>query len=566
MSICVEEFLLRTDTCDFFAGPCMFGARSPDEGILLKKPSRFMRGNPNDNPDALCDRLMKRCDGSREHDDLLRKVDGIALSWLAGRYSEGLIRAMVQGFFEDWDMALNRPICSVLAGNLDEEANDMADGPSEGEDPQAAPEGPCPMLQSESEDEDRVFDVRQKRVVKGRILRILHRLHINYGHPDLRDFLRILRTNGASESVLEKARKFDCKACRRYKKPKIRRPTATPRPRRFNEAVGIDVVEAPGLSKDKPVKYLNCTDWATGLIRVCKIKNEEANASRKAYRRAWLRRFGRPWKLVADQHDECIGIVAKRARIDGTLICRSSTDAPCQNSRTERRGGLCCDCYTKIVAEVVPKDSDELEKCAVQAQNAVCSLGRRGRYISGMLVFEYEFPLSGSLTDVDQAEHRHIHSQYESDDTMQRAFAIRSAARRAMIELETASKTRQVMVSAPRAFRGPFLQGEAVMVWRRAKADGKKHGEPCWDGPGIVQVDSTADTVWVDIDGGGLIKVAPEAVRLATDDEIEGFRPVLRSLREWGPGHRFRSVEEISFSPALRPDGDRTEITQVRSR
>ena len=61
---------------------------------------------------------------------------------------------------------------------------------------------------------------------------------------------------------------------------------------------------------------------------------------------------------------------------------------------------------------------------------------------------------------------------------------------------------------------------QIVFVWRREKVKGgRKEVSAAWDGPGVVQVDSSKNIVWVDM-AGGLIRTSPEHVRMATDEEL----------------------------------------------
>ena len=54
---------------------------------------------------------------------------------------------------------------------------------------------------------------------KAEAVRTVQRLHRNLGHPDNKKRTELLASRGASETVLEVARKFHCVACLRYHKP-----------------------------------------------------------------------------------------------------------------------------------------------------------------------------------------------------------------------------------------------------------------------------------------------------------------------------------------------------------
>ena len=68
---------------------------------------------------------------------------------------------------------------------------------------------------------------------------------------------------------------------------------------------------------------------------------------------------------------------------------------------------------------------------------------------------------------------------------------IRSAARKAFMEAESEAKVKRAISHRTRPNRGPFMAGDAVMMWRRAQQ--RKHH---WHGPGRV-IGSQQNKVWV---------------------------------------------------------------------
>ena len=155
-----------------------------------------------------------------------------------------------------------------------------------------------------------------------------------------------------------------------------------------------------------------------------------------------------------------------------------------------------------MLAETTPTNDDEYEECYIEAQNAFCSLGRKGKYSSNMLVFGFEQPLPGSLLDFNAEQDLPLHSQVLTDHILEKKILIRSAARKHALALESDENIRLALLARPRPYPGPYYQGDEVLVWRRQLQHGKKTGEPTWDGPGVVVVDSDMNTAWVEMDTG----------------------------------------------------------------
>ena len=68
-----------------------------------------------------------------------------------------------------------------------------------------------------------------------RILSALRRLHVNFGHPSNRDFIRILKHGNATEDAVRLARTFQCDICGRDRQPGIPLPASVPKNLDFND-------------------------------------------------------------------------------------------------------------------------------------------------------------------------------------------------------------------------------------------------------------------------------------------------------------------------------------------
>eukprot|EP00971_Amphidinium_carterae_P325020 6455085-Amphidinium_carterae.1 len=203
--------------------------------------------------------------------------------------------------------------------------------------------------------------------------------HDKMGHPHQAQFLRILRTAGASSKVLTLAKDLRCSVCSQHGTPVPHRQSAVLPCMSFNQVVGVDLFFVLGPDGHGQVPVLSMICWGT-LFQICVLlKDKTARRVRKAYRRNWLRVFGPPRKLVSDQGGEFTGAeFAERLETDGSIHELIPGDAPWQNGRTERHGGTVKLLLTKARMTCPPRSAEDLEEllCSVtQAKNMYTLVG-----------------------------------------------------------------------------------------------------------------------------------------------------------------------------------------------
>ena len=102
-------------------------------------------------------------------------------------------------------------------------------------------------------------------------VRTVQRLHRNLGHPSTEALTELLESRQASEAdILEAARKYQCVACLRYKKPNQVAPASIKQTTEFGEKIMADVfwvkpgnVKYPVLSIADAATKLDSTLWAS---------------------------------------------------------------------------------------------------------------------------------------------------------------------------------------------------------------------------------------------------------------------------------------------------------------
>ena len=140
---------------------------------------------------------------------------------------------------------------------------------------------------------------------KADALRTVQRLHRNLGHPSADALADLLAARGAHPNVIEAARKYQCVACSKYKKPHETAPASMPLTRQFNDTVQADVFYVKLQERKHPV--LSLVDVATRYMSAYLLDDETTDSYVKALEKMWLRHFGPPKQLVTDEGRSWLG-------------------------------------------------------------------------------------------------------------------------------------------------------------------------------------------------------------------------------------------------------------------
>ena len=90
--------------------------------------------------------------------------------------------------------------------------------------------------------------------------RMILRAHVNLGHPQVKEFVRLLKAAGTRPDIIEYVLKeFSCEGCLKEKRQPTKLPAATPRVYDFNIALGVDILFVTGASPSEEHPVLNIT-------------------------------------------------------------------------------------------------------------------------------------------------------------------------------------------------------------------------------------------------------------------------------------------------------------------
>ena len=96
-----------------------------------------------------------------------------------------------------------------------------------------------------------------------------------------------------------------CPICESRVAPATRRPGALPRCLRFNQTVGVDLVEfiTPVFKKI----LMNVVCWGTGYQMCAVLPDKTSETVRNAFSEHWVRHYSWPELMITDQGPEFVG-------------------------------------------------------------------------------------------------------------------------------------------------------------------------------------------------------------------------------------------------------------------
>ena len=248
------------------------------------------------------------------------------------------------------------------------------------------------------------------------------------------------------------------------------------------------------------------------------------------FQRSWRRYFGTPDVMITDGGPEFRGDFAQSGEYAGILQVVVDADAPWQNGKCERHGGLVKDLLAKGLETEVIFAPDDLEDLLAEIVPLRNRRGNRGGFTPYQLVIGQNRRVPHELLSddaVDEVGMQELNRDDADLDSPAKAFRqsmrIRDHARMLM-ETHTARERLRSAGKAQLHRDRKFHRGQWVYVWRRDLRGARdRTGRPSlsrWVGPGLVALQD-GTTIWVSM-RGRLWKCAREQIREATNHESLG--------------------------------------------
>eukprot|EP00435_Cladocopium_sp_Y103_P028637 s478_g7.t1 len=492
-----QKLVRRRDVALINFDMCAWGLSVVPEGELSRKTTKIATNNP-----WLARKLLlAQCDGQHQHRQLIG-----GLPALAQEYPAALCEAIAQSTkdavtcqpipsFLELPACLydpHRPSCGLgledgafigfEEGEEDDEEVNDAEGPR--------PEAEIPRI-SES----------QKRLI--------HRVHINTGHPPKERFLRALRAAGALPQVLHYVQnEYQCDDCQLRQRPDFHRKAQLPRTFSFNKVVCLDFLYVKW--RDLNVAIFNMVDLGTGFQAAVRAPIAEGThggtpTSQTAWRvfvTSWVRFYGAPHMVICDAGNEFKGHFERSLENAGILQHVIHPEAPWENGKAERHGGWLKDRLDRELqsGRTVVQSLEDLDELLSSLTSTKNNWLNKGGFTPSQLVFGQMCRIPGELLTEDDLSLHGLQDAYE--DPMEvdeaageyrRRHQIRERARQLAMEQSSKEAVRGAQHAAHQQPR-KWNPGQWVYVFRRAKANQELHLRNRWVGPGLVVLDNNGTT------------------------------------------------------------------------
>ena len=196
-----------------------------------------------------------------------------------------------------------------------------------------------------------------------RVKKALMKLHVNLGHPGVKELIRVLKHGRTSEFAIQDARRMRCDVKAENVQPKLPRPAVPCQVLDFNERLGLDIwslLHWEGFTKS--VKCLNIVCHCTLFQMIITLwSGTTALDLRQAYREGWQRWARDPKQVVLDPAGDDIFLDPLELNSAETEII--AAESPWQAGITEANGRAIKMVFKKMLESTQPKDKRESEEC-----------------------------------------------------------------------------------------------------------------------------------------------------------------------------------------------------------
>ena len=507
---------------------CQYGSRCLDtDGLwkLVKKPTAILTTKR-----FLFNEMSRRCPGDHPHGLLEGSAPGLGRrTQYLEDYQPGLSAVLAACLLFD-----EPPVITDFIGAVNEEKAQMSG-----------------IVQLLTEN-------------KGEAVRTVQRLHRNLGHPDNKKLTELLSSRGASEVVLEVARKFHCVACQRYHKPNSPSPAQVATSTIFNDTLQADVFWIK--LGDKKFPILSMVDVATKYQAASVIYGERTQDFLHALERGWLRHFGCPQVLVTDE--------GRGWASDDMLNWTSSMnikhvmapgEAHTRLSLVERRHAVLRKAVEIYLTDLKLSTVDGIRQALAYVLPQVNASPTVAGFSPAQWVLGFQPNFPGDLT-AEGLSPAQLGGSLDFETTLQR----RSTAKQALVKADADRRLRRALLRRYSGTNVMLHPGQDCYYWRDARQPDLVKIR--WLGPAKIVLREDDDegkplVYWIS-HGTQLLRCAPHHVRpdfRSTETTIGGLeeaRQAVASLKSRGVT-RFldlnrankRNIEEVDEDEGMMDDG-----------
>ena len=316
--------------------------------------------------------------------------------------------------------------------------------------------------------------------------RLIHKVHVNVGHPPKERFLRMLKAAGTLPHVLKYVKdEHTCDQCSIKRRADNRHRARCPRTFEFNRILSIDVFYVNFGQYRVPI--LNMVDSGTGYHVTQRLPIMEggqggtpaSDATWKAFLATWIRFLGPPGIVVCDSGSEFKAAFERGCEAHGVLQHVVEPENPWKNAMAERHGGFLKDRLEQelLAGGSIVQDWSDLDDFLHELTSTKNRWLNKGGQTPIQLVFGQLPRVPGELLADDhpglmalQDSQEDLTGADQATAEYRRSMTIRERARQAaMAQASWEAINRAVRASTHQA--RDWRPGQWVYVYRRGKGN-----------------------------------------------------------------------------------------------
>ena len=341
--------------------------------------------------------------------------------------------------------------------------------------------------------------------------RLLHKVHVNVGHPPKERFLRMLKAAGTLPHVLKYVKdEYHCDQCSIKRRADNRHRARCPRTFEFNRILSIDVFYVNFGQYRVPI--LNMVDSGTGYHVTQRLPIVEggqggtptSEATWKAFLATWIRFLGPPGIVVCDSGSEFKAMFERGCETQGILQHVVEPENPWRNAMAERHGGFLKDRLEQelLAGGSIVQDWSDLDDFLHELTSTKNRWLNKGGQTPIQLLFGQLPRVPGELLADDhpglmamQDAHEDLTGIDQATTEYRKSMAVRERARQAAMAQASREAVNRAVRASTHQTRD-WRPGQWVYVYRRGKTGNVLHPRDRWVGPGLVIVANNS-TVYV---------------------------------------------------------------------
>ena len=346
--------------------------------------------------------------------------------------------------------------------------------------------------------------------IKAEAIRTVQRLHRNLGHPSSEALVTLLESRGASEQILQAARKYQCVACLRYKKPNQPSPSSLrSEAKQFGDVIQCDVMWIRVGKNKHPI--LSVIDQATKYQVATLLPSERGEHLIHGLERAWVKHFGVPTTLCSDEGRGWVGDAMNQWTSTNSVNHEVAPgEAHTRLALVERRHQVLRKALEIFLNDRNLDGTAGLRTALTYVMPQINSAPTVAGFSPMQWVLGRQVQLPGELTDDRLSP---VHCEGSADFEV--ALRHRAAAKHALAQAEVDAKLRRALLRQRQGENLPLEVGQKCFFWRDARDHLVKIR---WHGPArVVMWENDQDTdqplvYWLAYKTQ-LIRAAPHHVR-----------------------------------------------------